>query len=157
MKIKRGLELTSVIVGALYFLSVSAFAVLPPKVYEERVDKSKIKAIAVVKDIKVVDHYNSVDDKQITFTLIKSFGEIAPPKIFMGRCESVNKRWFEHGPGVGGDIYYYPNKNDEVYVTIAENGSEITSYTKLTDDLKQALSDDFKKVKTKIGTAYVGK
>ena len=145
-------------VGVFIFivsLSASAFAVLPPQVYAERAEKSDIKAIAIVKGVTVLDHYNAVDEKRVTFERVKSFGRVQAPVTFTGLCKSVNKRWFEKGPGVGGDIYYYPEKGETVYVMIRTDGSEITSYTRLTPELEKALTSNFKSVKTKMGTAYV--
>jgi hypothetical protein len=151
-----GLLFATVIIG-VFIISTSAFSVLPPKYYEKAVKESKIKATAVVKGIKVLEHYNAVDHKKVTFKLIRSFGPVRAPEEFTGRCESVNKRWFEKGPGAGGTIYYYPRKNQKVYVTIRDNGGYITSYTSLTPKLEKALAGNFKSVKTKMGTAYVSK
>ncbi|MFC1644038.1 hypothetical protein ACFL5C_01780 [Candidatus Omnitrophota bacterium] len=141
----------------LCFFSTSVFAVLPPKYYEQAAEESKIKATAVVESVKVMEHHKAVDYKRITFKLVKSFGpEVAPAK-FTGRCESVNKRWFEKPPGAGGTIYYYPARGEKAYVTISSNDGGITSYTRLTPKLEKALNEDFKSVKTKMGTAYVSK
>lgn len=138
-------------------VATSAFAVLPPKYYEKAAEDSKIKATAIVKSVKVTEHYNAVDEKVVTFELIKSFGPEKAPKTFTGRCKSVNKRWFERGPGAGGDIYYYPGKGEKVYVTMHNDGSHITSFTRLTPELDKSLNENFKKVKTKMGSAYVSK
>ncbi|MFC1480586.1 hypothetical protein ACFL5Y_03990 [Candidatus Omnitrophota bacterium] len=141
----------------LCFFSTSVFAVLPPKYYEKAARESKIKATATVEAVKVADHYNAVDYKKVTFKVIKSFGPEEALEKFTGRCESVNKRWFEKPPGAGGTIYYYPKKGERVYVTISSEDGGITSYTRLTPKLEKALNEDFKSVKTKMGTAYVSK
>lgn len=138
-------------------LAATAFAVLPPKHYAKAVEDSKIKATAIVKSVKVIDHRQAVDYNKVTFTLIKSFGPEKAPKEFTGRCESVNKRFWEKSPGAGGTIYYYPSKNEKVYVTINDNDGSITSFTRLTPKLEKALDTDFKSVKTKMGSAYVAK
>ncbi|MFC1570848.1 hypothetical protein ACFL4E_03595 [Candidatus Omnitrophota bacterium] len=138
-------------------IAASAFAVLPPKYYAKAAEESNIKATAVVKSVKVLEHHKAVDYKRVTFELIKSYGPEKPPKEFTGRCESVNKRWWEKSPGVGGTIYYYPKKKEKAYVTINHNDGSITSYTRLTPKLEKALDTDFKSVKTKMGTAYAGK
>ncbi|MFH1552359.1 MAG: hypothetical protein ABID83_01800 [Candidatus Omnitrophota bacterium] len=146
-----------IIIAVLFlcFVATSVFAVLPPKYYEQAAEESRIKATAVVESVKVMDHYNAVDYKRVTFKLIKSFGPEEAPEKFTARCESVNKRWFEKPPGVGGTIYYYPDRGERVYVTISSNDGGITSYTRLTPRLEKALNENFKSVKTKMGTAYV--
>jgi len=128
---------------------------MPPAHYEEAVEKSQIKAIAEVQFVKVMGHYKAVDEKMINFRLVKSFGETTPFQLFTGRCRSINKRWNEKYPPPGGNIYYYPQRGDKVYVTVSENGGYITSYTRLTPSLEKALDTDFKSVKTKMGMAYV--
>ena len=152
------LGVTAVILG-ICMVSARAFAVLPPKVYEKLAEESKVKATAFVKSVQVIGHYNGVDEKVVAFKLIKSFGEVTPPETFKGRCKSVNKKWHEfgRGPGVGGDIYYYPRRGERVYVTISDNGSYITSFTRLNPGLQKALDSDPGSVKTRMGTAYVSR
>jgi hypothetical protein len=137
--------------------AATSFAVLHPKYYAKRAKESKIKAIAQVKAVKVMDHHKAVDYKRVVFKLDKAFGKETPPQVFTGRCESVNKRFYERPPGVGGTIYYYPAKGERVYVTISDNDGSITSYTKLTPKLEKALRKNYKKVKIKMGTAYVNR
>lgn len=153
---KKMCFLVSVILCA-GLLATTAFAVLPPKYYEKAAEESMIKATAIVKSVKVIEHHKAVDYKKVTFELIKSYGPEKAPQEFTGRCESVNKRFWEKSPGVGGTIYYYPEKKEKVYVTINDNDGSITSYTRLTPKLEKALDKDFKSVKTKMGTAYVSK
>ena len=91
-------------------LAASAFAVLPPKYYEKAAADSKIKATAIVKSVKVVEHREAVDYKRVTFELIKSYGPEKAPEEFTGRCESVNKRFWEKSPGVGGPFTIIPRR-----------------------------------------------
>jgi hypothetical protein len=156
-RIARVLSTVIILVLFLSFLTIPSFAVLPPEVYERMVEESKVKVTATVESVKVLSHYRAVDEKKVTFKLIKSFGEVKPPGKFTGRCESVNRRWFEKGPGAGGTIYYYPKRGDKVYVTISSDGGQITSYTILTLELEKTLAEDFGKVKTKMGRAYISK
>jgi uncharacterized membrane protein len=139
----------------LCFMSTTAFSIMGPEKYEKMANKSEIKAIAVVNAVKVTGHKKALDYKMVTFELEKSFGTKMPTGDFKGRCESVNKRFYERTPGESATIYFYPKKGDRVYVTISREGGQITSYTFLTERLEKALSEDFSKVRIGMGAAYV--
>lgn len=117
-----------------------AFAVMPPKHYKELAEESKIKATAGVISIKVIESTKRSTYKEVTFQLIKSYSVVKTPEKFVGKCNSVDFPWQD--PGVGGTIYYYPERSDNVFVTISENGGSITSYTILTPQLEEALEKD---------------
>jgi len=116
----------------------TALAVLPPEYYRQKIQDSHVKAIARVVQIDRISHRNSVDEKKVVFQLIKNFGD-SVPDLFIGICYSVNKRWWEKEPMVGGTIYQYPQKGDKVYVTASFDGGLITSYTVLYPELEDAL------------------
>ncbi|MBU1083756.1 MAG: hypothetical protein ABIG55_05020 [Candidatus Omnitrophota bacterium] len=135
-------------------LTAEAFAVLPPQYYAQYIEDSKIKATAVVRSVKVISHRNAVDHKKVTFSLIKSYGPEKAPETFTGTCSSVNKRWFEGPPMLGPTLYYEPEKNEKVYVTVKDNDGDITSYTPLTTELEKALNEDISSVKNGMGTVH---
>jgi len=157
MRLRKNTALCVLLVACIGFVMIVsaniAYAALSPKYYEKATEESKIKATAIVKSVKVLNHHRAVDYKKVTFSLIKSFGPEKAPEKFTGRCESVNRRWLEKPPIVGPAIYYYPKKNEKVYVTIAGNDGAITSYTKLTPELEKSLDKKFKSAKGYIATS----
>ncbi len=129
----------------------AAWAVLPPSVYKERIEKSKIKAIAVVKAVAVERLLQGAAEKRVTFELEKTFAGRAP-KTFTGRCLS-RLPWGR--PPVGPALYYSPRVGDRVYVTVSRNGGDITSYTRMTPRLEEALRVDPRRVKPGVGEVVV--
>ena len=122
--------------------AVQTLALMPPKVYHEKIKKSLVKVTAKVISIEIAGNSKHAVFKKVKFQLIKSYGKITPPKIFIGHCLSAGKK-----PICGGDIYYNPEKNDVVFVTLAGGGKntsndcgDFTSYTKLTEKLKSTLN-----------------
>ena len=130
----------------------TALAVLPPYVYKERIEKSKIKAIAEVQAIKVTKTSRGVQIKLVTFKLEQVFVDGGVPASFTGQCHSLL-------PGVvpapGGTIYMRPQKGERVYVTVSQNGGQITSYTRMTPRLDEALRKRPETVKPGMATVRV--
>jgi len=111
-------------------------AVMPPEHYAERAATSKIKAVAVVKDVIALSETKRRTHKKVVFTLEKPL-EKNIPEEFTGTCYSVDHAWQQ--PGVGGTIYYYPVKGTRVLVTITDNGTSITSLTLLNPELEREI------------------
>lgn len=126
------------LIGLLIFHQISQ-AVRPLEFYKKGIEESKIKAVAKVTKIKISKWTNSVQNKEVTFELIKSFSENTP-KEFYGKCKSVKKRFpFDSPPPVGGDLYHYPKVGQTVFVSVYSNGSIITSYIPINKKTKQKL------------------
>ncbi len=115
------------------FIPQSIQAILPAEYYRESIKSSKIKAIAVVTDIKDIRATRRSTLKEVYFKTEKSFGDKIP-EDFTGSCYSVDSRW--QNPGVGGTIYYYPYKGERVFVAVGVDGGYITNYTRLSQESK---------------------
>lgn len=136
----------------ILFWSAASLAVMPPYVYEERAQNSKIKAIAVVVRVEKIEETKQSTLNKIYFKTEKSIGPAAPAQ-FTAQCYSVDRKWQK--PPVGGTLYYYPVEGQRVFVTVSADGGQITSYTKLTPELEKALLEDPGSVKFGMGEAYV--
>ncbi len=115
----------------------TAQAVMPPAHYEKQAEHSAIKAIAVVKDIRILSETRQHTRKEVVFTLEKPFAANIPEE-FTGTCYSVDHKW--QAPGAGGTIYHYPVKGTKVLVTITRNHGFITSFTPLDPELEKEMS-----------------
>lgn len=142
------------IVAAIFLLfAPAAYTVMPPEVYAARAKASKIKAIAIVKDIEIAttgDRYNS---KMVTFWL-EYANTINTPEFFTGLCKSIDTPLQQKNIMVGDDIYHYPNIEDRVYVTVSEDGGYITTMTNMTPELEDAFRNDPIRIIYKFGKAY---
>ncbi|NWF38427.1 hypothetical protein F3F96_04700 [Mariprofundus sp. NF] len=112
-------------------------AVMPAKHYDEAARASKIKAIAVVEKIEIVEESKRATRKRVTFRLERALS-MDTPETFTGTCYSVDHAWQD--TGVGGTIYYYPQEGTKVLVTVSSNGSLITSHTTLIPELEQEVA-----------------
>ncbi len=126
---------------ALGFVAGSAFALMPPEVYVKAIESSPIKVIARVKSVKISEESKYYIEKKVEFVLIKSYGPVKPANVFYGSCKSSTTETI-----VGGTIFYYPNVGDEVFVTLdgvgdGDDSGYITSYTPVTDELKNILDN----------------
>lgn len=117
-------------------INSAAHAVMPPAHYEKQVQKSAIKAVAVVQDVIVLSETKQYTRKKIVFSLEKPL-EKNIPQEFTGICYSVDHKWQK--PGVGGTIYYYPVKGTKALVTITNNNNLITSFTPLDPGLAKEI------------------
>lgn len=131
-------------------IATSALAVLPPKYYKEAAEKSKIKAVATVTKVKVLEETKRRTFKRVYFKLEKSLSKDVP-ETFSGTCYSVDHKWQD--PGVGGIIYYYPKKGARVLVTILDDGSKITTYSEMTPELEKKIKENPKSIEFVMGHA----
>lgn len=129
------------IITTLITFNVTSLAVLPPDVYKERIKNSKVKAIAEVKSVKIIETTKQNTYKLVTFKLKNALVPDVPKK-FTGYCYSVDFPW--QTPGVGGIIYYYPHKGDLAHVTISKDGGRITSYQVLTEEDTEKVIENYK-------------
>jgi len=147
-----------VVVLLFCICAVQTLALMPPNVYHEKIKKSLVKVTAKVISIEITGNSKHAVFKKVKFQLIKSYGRITPPKIFIGHCLSAGKK-----PISGGDIYYNPEKNDVVFVTLAGGNKSVsddcgnfTSYTKLTKRLETALDKKgLSALSYAIGSVYI--
>lgn len=131
---------------------VPAESVMPPEVYANMAEKSKIKATAVVESVKVLETGKRSTWKSVVFKLRFPFAENVPEQ-FTGTCYSVDFPWQD--PPVGGTLYYYPEAGDLVYVTVGSNGGPITSYTYLNDVMESLFIDNEEKIRYGMGNAWL--
>lgn len=141
------------IMSVLVVLLLSAattYAIMPPQVYAERSEASKIKAIATIVSVESDD----TGFNKVTFALEYGLTKDTP-KTFVGTCMSVVTE--KQKNMVGGTIYYYPNKGERVFVTIADDGGQITSMTDMTDALEAAIKKTPEKLRYGIRSVRVDK
>ncbi|MFA7364621.1 MAG: hypothetical protein WCZ25_12175 [Aminobacteriaceae bacterium] len=143
-------------VSVLVFL-FSAFcfpaeSVMPPDVYARMSEQSKIKATAVVEEVKTLEITRQSTWKSVVFSLKHPMSKGVPEK-FSGTCYSVDHEWQQ--PPAGGTIYFYPEKGDLVYVTVAADGGSITSYTYLNDVMESLFIDNAEKIRYGMGNAWL--
>ncbi len=126
-------------------------SVMPPEHYKNMAEQSKVKAIALVESVKIIDTTRHATTKEVKFKLRHSFvGRM--PDAFSGTCYSVHA--FQE-PMAGGTIYFYPEPGDLVYVTIAGVGGMITSYTYLNDIMETLFIDNADKIRYGMGNAWL--
>ena len=127
--------------GALALVVIAATttpAVLPPRVYQERIRDSKIKALAVVESAEKLAEKRGVIDLKVTFRAAKSFGARSVTGSFIGFCKAFNPK-SGHTPMAGPTIYLDPKVGQTVYVTVSDLKGRITSLTRATPRLMEAL------------------
>ncbi len=142
----------------IFLICPKAFCVLPPEVYKEAILSSDIKAIAVVKEVDILDETNESTFKKVFFKLKKSLTrglfQKKVPREFSGSCYSVNHKW--QNPGYGGTIHHYPRKGALVLVTIGSDGGSITSYTTLSPAFEEELNKNgLKNIEFGMGSASI--
>lgn len=142
----------SVLVFLFSAFCFSAESVMPPDVYARMSEQSKIKATAVVEEVQVLETGKQSTWKSVVFRLRHPMSEGVPEK-FSGTCYSVDHEWQQ--PPAGGTIYFYPEKGDLVYVTVAADGGSITSYTYLNDVMESLFIDNAEKIRYGMGNAWL--
>ncbi|WP_316861708.1 hypothetical protein [uncultured Cohaesibacter sp.] len=146
------LLLISVLATSLYPGVVHA--VMPPQHYADRSQNSKIKAIAVIVDVQRLHIGKRYTEKKVSFrtdfALTTDTGE-----LFTGTCKSVDTPFQEANVMVGGNIYFYPAEGQRVFVTVSDDGGEITSLTPMTQELEHAVRETPEKLRYGIGNAGV--
>jgi hypothetical protein len=130
----------------LLLFSLSAKAVLPPEVYEESMRRSKIKAIATIKDVETIRIGSRATSKKATFKLEYALTK-RTPETFVGHCESVETDEQKANIMVGGDIYFYPFKGERVFVTVSKDGGYITSMTPMIEELEQIIREEPERIR----------
>jgi len=127
-------------------------AIVPPEVFNEKAEKSKIKAVATVSDIKAVDEKDGVEKRLVTFKIEKRIGETQVPEEFVASCSSLVKG---KPKTLGETLFFNPVKGQRFFVTVNDKDNEITSLTPMSPRLMNALVKTPDKVKFNIGAAIV--
>lgn len=140
--------------GILFFflLVLPACAVMPPDHYARMAENSKIKATASVESVKVLETGKHCSLKKVIFRLRHSFSDNIS-EVFSGTCYSVDHDWQQ--PLAGGTLYFYPEKGDLVFVTVAGDGGTITSWTYLNDVMEELFIDNKDKIRYGMGNAWL--
>jgi hypothetical protein len=130
-------------------LTLPANALMPPRVYAERSEQSKIKAIAV---IVAVESDQATGKNKVTFrneySLTADF-----PATFTGFCFSAVTD--KQKNMVGPTVYFHPHEGDRVFVTVTGDRGDITSMTPVTPELEKAVRNTPEKIRYGISKAYV--
>jgi lipoprotein NlpI len=129
----------------------SLLGIVAPAVFNEKAEKSKLKAVATVVSIKSIEEKDGIEKRFVTFKLEKRISEEPVPEEFIGSCSTVVKG----KPKIGEMLYFSPLKGQRYYVTISEKDNEISSLTPMSPRLMNALVKTPEKVKFNIGTAVV--
>ncbi len=132
-----------------------AGAVMPPVHYQLQAEASAIKAIARVEKVEPLDSSRRFSTQKTTFKLMGDPYRIGVSERFSGTSSAVLHIWQK--PGVGGNVYLYPKVGELVFVTVAENGGAITSYTPLTPALEKSLMETPWRIRYGMRTAQVEK
>ena len=124
-------------------LALASFAVRAPEYYQDRIEKSKIKAMAEVIEVNETnfDKKTGVKDIEVKFKTIKALSDDTP-KNFIGTCKSFEAVDDDDLAPMSGDIYYYPKVGKIVFVAILSNKGPITSFGELTEYIKKHLSEN---------------
>ena len=133
-------------------LAGPAAGVMPPEHYARMAENSKIRATAVVDSVKVLETTKESTTKKVIFSMRHGFGTYVP-ETFSGICFSVDWPW--QSPMAGGTIYFYPEKGDLVFVTVAADGGPITSYTYLDENLETLFVGNPDRIRFGMGNAYL--
>ncbi|MCK5687455.1 hypothetical protein KAJ27_25200 [bacterium] len=121
---------------AIFLIVSTVYGVLGPNHYKEKIENSKVKVIATVVSVKVISANDVYIEKNVIFKVRKSYGKDKAFSNISGYCYSPGGK-----PSEGGMLYFYPEKGDEVYVTIMNENGKVTSMTPVTPELEKALTD----------------
>ncbi len=129
---------------SILYLSINCGAVMPGQFFQAREKKSKIKAIAIVKNVKITDYNKKrgIATQKVTFETVTPLIDKDLPKIFTGYCYSMveEKGW------IGGEMYYYPKYKlgKHVYVAVTKNNGTIAAFHSVSEKEIKELIDKFK-------------
>lgn len=129
-----------------------AGAVMPPDHYRRMAEESKIKAIALVTSVEVIERTKRSTLKRVVFKMKHPFSPDLP-ETFTGTCYSVDRPWQD--PGAGGTIYYYPAEGTTVFVTVAADGGMITGMVTLNEETEKQFMAHPERIRYGVGGAYL--
>lgn len=127
---------------------------MPPKYYAEASEKSRIKAIAIIKRVETMKTGTYFTTKRVIFK--REYGLTQETKeSFCGTCKSIDTKKQEEAGMVGPNVYFTPCPGERVYVTISEPDGQITSMTPMTPKLEKALRVAPESIQYGVSQAYV--
>ena len=129
-----------------------SFALMPPEYLKESVQKSQIKTPAIVKKIKQIENKKGNRLIQVYFESMYQ----TPPYYFSGTCWTYKSRTPWDVP-MTGPVFYYPRKNQKVFVTIAADGGSITSFVEMNEKFIENLKTYPERLKFGAFGAYFDK
>lgn len=131
---------------SVFMLQQVCMALPNPKSWGEYAQKAKIKEVATVTKIKT--------DKKVENLVFKTVTFKTDSKTFTGKCTSERKT-FRKSKQIIGSIHFNPKKGDLVYVTVAKDGGEISTYQPLTEEEAVQFKQNPQKIKYGLGTARI--
>ena len=116
---------------------------------------SQVKAIAQVTKLEVIKRGMEHTELKVHFRRVKAVGSSKVPRQFTVKC--FMKDSFFQKPNPKGPRLFKVKAKDRVYVTALREGGPMTSYTKITTELLNALIKSPEKVIIKDGKAIIEK
>ena len=135
------------------FICNIGVSMISPDARLDIINKSQIKTPAVVKSVKTI--YNRQGNR---IQLVKLDGLYNNSgKVFEARCHNFKSIFPWDGPVESGYVYYYPQKNQRVFVTIDSPKGEITSMVIMDKEFENKLQKTPQKLKYNYNGAYFEK
>ena len=135
------------------FSKIGAFGMIPPEYMLENINNSKIKTPAVVKSVKTIANNHGNRTQRIIFEgLYYNSG-----KEYEATINNFQKRLFFRDFPVVGIRFYKVKKGDRVFVTIQDNGMQVTSLVFMDANFEKNLKQNSKSVKYDWNGAYFEK
>ena len=116
---------------------------------------STVKAIAQVTKLDVVKRGMEHTELLVHFRRVKAIGGTKVARTFTGKC--FMKDSFFQRPNPNGPKLFTVTAKERVYVTLLRDGGPLTSYTKVTTELLNALIKTPELVVIKDGIAVIEK
>lgn len=139
----------------LFVQPVIAQAVMSPETYAKASSESRIKAIATIVDVQIIQVGDRATTKNVNFkleyTLTKDTAD-----TFTGSCSSVDTKKQQANAMAGGETYFYPNVGDRVFVTVKKDGARITSMTPMSKELEQIVREQPERIEYGITQVSIG-
>ena len=134
---------------SLFFVNANVSAMIAPEYMLENINNSKIKTPAVIKKVKTIQNNRGNRTQKVTFTGLYNNENV----VYEGICHNFKKLAPWDIPMVGLR-YYYPKKGERVFVTIEQNGGEITSLIIMDKDFENKIKNHPSKIKYDSSGAY---
>ena len=128
---------------------------MPPEVYAKASSESRIKAIATIVDVQIIQVGARSTTKNVKFKLEYAL-TTDTADTFTGSCYSIDNKKQKANLMVGGETYFYPSVGDRVFVTVKKDGAHITSMTPMSDELEQIVREEPVRIKYGITQVSIG-
>lgn len=134
-------------------ISVGAFASQPFD-YAAQSRNARIKAIAVVEAVEVVENEAAYMGKVVAFKTEHPVTEDTPA-VFKGYCRSRDTAEQKRHPLQYHQVFFSPEIGDRIYVTVTNDGGAVTSYTPLSEALEWAIRNRPSAIRYGVSKAHV--